>query len=438
MYYFIGIKGSGMSSLARILYDLGYEIAGSDIDKYIFVEDGLRQRGIPIYSWNPNNIKDGYDVIIGNDFHRETNEEVAAALDNPNVKTHTYFGFLGEFMNKFISMGIAGTHGKTTTTGMAYHLFKEYKPTSVLIGDGTGFAVKDAHYFIFESDEYMDHFLSYYPDYAYINNIELDHVDYFKSQQDYDHSFEEYANHAKKAVVVWGDDKRLSKLHYNKPVYKFGLNDYNDIQARNVINSEKGLSFDVYIHNDLFGHFSLPLYGMHTLYNLLGVITLGYLEGMNASYIEERMSSFEGVKRRYTVQEIGNNIYVDDYAHHPTAIKYVLEETRIRYPHKKIVAVYQPDRFSRAKRFAKEFAEVMNLADYPFFVDFPENAHKEKGIDIDVTEITQYIPRANVIKEDLQGAQLLAEYDHVVYVFMSPKDIYKLKDLVIKAKGDKK
>lgn len=438
MYYFIGIKGSGMSSLARILYDLGYEVAGSDIDKYIFVEDGLRQRGIPIYSWNPNNIKDGYDVIIGNDFHRETNEEVAAALDNPNVKTHTYFGFLGEFMNKFISMGIAGTHGKTTTTGMAYHLFKEYKPTSVLIGDGTGFAVKDAHYFIFESDEYMDHFLSYYPDYAYINNIELDHVDYFKSQQDYDHSFEEYANHAKKAVVVWGDDKRLSKLHYNKPVYKFGLNDYNDIQARNVINSEKGLSFDVYIHNDLFGHFSLPLYGMHTLYNLLGVITLGYLEGMNASYIEKRMSSFEGVKRRYTVQEIGNNIYVDDYAHHPTAIKYVLEETRIRYPHKKIVAVYQPDRFSRAKRFAKEFAEVMNLADYPFFVDFPENAHKEKGIDIDVTEITQYIPRANVIKEDLQGAQLLAEYDHVVYVFMSPKDIYKLKDLVIKAKGDKK
>ena len=438
MYYFIGIKGSGMSSLARILYDLGYEVAGSDIDKYIFVEDGLRQRGIPIYSWNPNNIKDGYDVIIGNDFHRETNEEVAAALDNPNVKTHTYFGFLGEFMNKFISMGIAGTHGKTTTTGMAYHLFKEYKPTSVLIGDGTGFAVKDAHYFIFESDEYMDHFLSYYPDYAYINNIELDHVDYFKSQQDYDHSFEEYANHAKKAVVVWGDDKRLSKLQYNKPVYKFGLNDYNDIQAINVINSEKGLSFDVYIHNDLFGHFSLPLYGMHTLYNLLGVITLGYLEGMDASYIEERMSSFEGVKRRYTVQEIGNNIYVDDYAHHPTAIKYVLEETRIRYPHKKIVAVYQPDRFSRAKRFAKEFAEVMNLADYPFFVDFPENAHKEKGIDIDVTEITQYIPRANVIKEDLQGAQLLAEYDHVVYVFMSPKDIYKLKDLVIKAKGDKK
>lgn len=438
MYYFIGIKGSGMSSLARILYDLGYEVAGSDIDKYIFVEDGLRQRGIPIYSWNPNNIKDGYDVIIGNDFHRETNEEVAAALDNPNVKTHTYFGFLGEFMNKFISMGIAGTHGKTTTTGMAYHLFKEYKPTSVLIGDGTGFAVKDAHYFIFESDEYMDHFLSYYPDYAYINNIELDHVDYFKSQQDYDHSFEEYANHAKKAVVVWGDDKRLSKLQYNKPVYKFGLNDYNDIQARNVINSEKGLSFDVYIYNDLFGHFSLPLYGMHTLYNLLGVITLGYLEGMDASYIEERMSSFEGVKRRYTVQEIGNNIYVDDYAHHPTAIKYVLEETHIRYPHKKIVAVYQPDRFSRAKRFAKEFAEVMNLADYPFFVDFPENAHKEKGIDIDVTEITQYIPRANVIKEDLQGAQLLAEYDHVVYVFMSPKDIYKLKDLVIKAKGDKK
>ena len=437
MYYFIGIKGSGMSSLARILYDLGYEVAGSDISKYIFVEDGLRERGIPIYTFDKNNIKDGMDVIICNDFHRETNEEVAAALDNPNVKTHTYFGFLGKFMNQFISIGIAGTHGKTTTTGMAYHLFKDYAPTSVLIGDGTGYAEKDAKYFIFESDEYMDHFLSYYPDYSYINNIELDHVDYFKDQDDYDESFEEYANHAKKACVVWGDDPHLPNLHYTKPVYKFGLKDGNDVQAKNVINNEKGLSFDVYIHGELFGHFALPLYGMHTLYNLLGVITLGYLEGMDASYIEERMSTFKGVKRRYTVQEIGNNVYVDDYAHHPTAIKYVIEETRTRYPGKKIVAVYQPDRFSRGKYFAKGFAQSMDLADYPYFVDFPANAHKEAGIDIDVTYITQYIPRANVVKEDREGAELLAEYDNVVYIFMSPKDIYKLKDLVIEVKAEK-
>ena len=94
MYYFIGIKGSGMASLATILYDLGYEVAGSDIDKYIFIEDELRNRNIPIYSFNKENIKDGYDVIIGNAFD-DTNEEVVAAKENPHVVTHTYYDFLG-------------------------------------------------------------------------------------------------------------------------------------------------------------------------------------------------------------------------------------------------------------------------------------------------------------------------------------------------------
>jgi len=435
MYYFIGIKGSGMASLARIVHDLGHEVAGSDIDQYIFVEDGLRERGIPIYSWNKDNIKDGMNVIIGNDFHRDTNEEVAAALDNPNVKTYTYFDFLGEFMKNYVSMGIAGTHGKTTTTGMAYHLFKDKEPTSVLIGDGTGIAVKGAKYFIFESDEYCDHFLHYAPDYAYINNIELDHVDYFKSMDQYLASFQQYGNQARKAVVVWGDDPYLKDMTFEKDVWSFGLGENCDVRGENVVNDANGLEFDVTIKGEHFGHFKMPLYGMHTLYNVLGCVTLGYLEGLDADYIEERLSTFPGVKRRYSIKTKGDCVFVDDYAHHPTAIRYVLEETRTRYPDKQLVAVYQPDRYSRGYRFAKEFAAAMELADHPFFLDFPENAHKEEGIDIDVTYITQYIPRAKVVKKDKESAEMLAQYDNAVFVFMSPKNIYVLEDMVIEAKG---
>lgn len=199
MYYFIGIKGSGMASLATILYDLGYEVAGSDIDKYIFIEDELRKRNIPIYSFDKKNIQDGYHVIIGNAFN-ETNEEVKAAKENPNVITHTYYDFLGHLMEKYVSIGIAGTHGKTTTTGMAYHLFKEFDKTSVLIGDGTGHAIKDSKYFIAETCEYQDHFLHYYPNYAVINNIELDHVDYFPNIESYTASFEKFANQVKDTV----------------------------------------------------------------------------------------------------------------------------------------------------------------------------------------------------------------------------------------------
>lgn len=433
MYYFIGIKGSGMASLATILYNLGYEVAGSDIDKYIFIEDELRKRNIPIYSFHKDNIKDGYDVIIGNAFD-DSNEEVVAAKENPNVKTHTYYDFLGQLMEKYVSIGIAGTHGKTTTTGMAYHLFQEYDKTSVLIGDGTGHAVKDSHYFISETCEYQDHFLHYYPTYAVINNIELDHVDYFHSMEQYVESFEKFANQVKDTVIVWGDDPHLPHLNYQKRVLKFGVGEKNDVIAKNIINNDHGLSFDVYIHNELFGHFALPFFGMHMLYNSLAVITLGYLENMRADYIQERLSTFEGVKRRYTVKKVGHNIYVDDYAHHPTAIQYVIEATRSRYPGKKIVAIFQPDRFSRGLRFAKEFAKSMDLSDYPFLVHFPENAKKEPGIDIDIHEIGQYIPRAKIIHEDEEAVKLLAAYDNVVYLFMSSKDIYKLEDMVIQYK----
>lgn len=433
MYYFIGIKGSGMASLARILYELGYEVAGSDIDKYIFIEEDLRNKGIPIYSFNKENIKDGYKVIIGNAFN-DDHEEVKAALENPNVECYRYFDFLGEMMDRYDSIAIAGTHGKTTTTGMAYHLFKDYDKTTVLIGDGTGFAEKDSKYFIAESCEYQDHFLHYRPKYAVINNIEYDHVDYFKTFEDYKQAFENFANQVKDTVIIWGDDPYLPKLNIQTRTLSFGLNKSNDVQAVNYLTTEEGMSFDVMIHGELFGHFNLPYFGKHMLQNALANITLGYLEGMEAEYINERLASFDGVKRRYSVKKIGHNIYVDDYAHHPTAIRMVIEATRVRYPYKKIVAVFKPDRFSRILRFAKEFAEAMDLSDYPYLCHFPENAAKEPGIDIDIHEIGQYIPRAKIIREDQESAKQLSEYEDVVYLFMSSKDIYKFEDLVIEAK----
>ena len=141
------------------------------------------------------------------------------------------------------------------------------------------------------------------------------------------------------------------------------------------------------------------------------------------------------VKRRYSIQKIGNNIFVDDYAHHPTAIKMVIEATRERYPYKKIVAIFKPDRFSRILQFAHEFAKAMDLSDYPYLCHFPENATKEEGIDIDINEVGQYIPRAKIINEDQEAAKELAQYDDVVYLFMSSKDIYKFANQVIEIKS---
>ena len=153
-------------------------------------------------------------------------------------------------MENFISISIAGTHGKTTTTGMAYHLFEDFDKTTVLIGDGTGHACKDSKYFIAESCEFQDHFLHYYPNYAIINNIELDHVDYFGNLERYIESFEKFANQVKDTVIVWGDDPNIKKINFEKRVMRFGLNDYNDVRAVNVIENNLGFSLDVYIHKE--------------------------------------------------------------------------------------------------------------------------------------------------------------------------------------------
>ena len=142
----------------------------------------------------------------------------------------------------------------------------------------------------------------------------------------------------------------------------------------------------------------------------------------------------KGTKRRYTVKTQGNNVFVDDYAHHPTAIRYVIEATRVRYPGKKIVAIFQPDRFSRGARFAKEFAQEMDKADYPYFCPFPENAKHEDGIDIDIYDISKNSARAKVITEDEAGVKELMQYDNCVFLFMSSKDIYKFEEMLIEAK----
>ncbi len=432
MYYLIGIKGSGMAPLATILHDLGYAVSGSDIDSYIFTEDALHERNIPVYSFDKKNIKDGYTVIIGNAF-LEDQEEVQAARQSAQVTCYRYPEFLGHFMENYTSIAITGTHGKTTTTGMAYHMYKDFFKTSVLIGDGTGHARKDSTHFIAECCEYQDHFLAYYPTYAIISNIELDHVDYFKTLDQYIASFETFAKQVKKMVIAWGDDKNIRKLNIKNKVFYYGLQSSNDLWATNITEDDTGMTFDVYIHGSMFGHFSLPYFGRHMLYNALSIIALGYIENIDIKHIMSSLQSFKGTKRRYSIQEIGHNIFVDDYAHHPTAIEYVIKATQTRYPDKKIIAIFKPDRYSRAERFATGFASALSLADTVYYCDFPKNATKD-GSTITIEDMAHLTSNAMILPENEEGANILAKHEGVVFLFMSSKDIYKLEEKVIKLK----
>src|SRR5699024_10119624 len=182
IYHFIGIKGTGMSALAHILYDSGIKVQGSDVENYFFTEDALNEKNIPILPFSKDNIKEGLTIIAGNAF-TEDHVEIQAAKEL-GLTFYKYHEFLAEWLQKFTSIAITGSHGKTSTTGLLSHVLSAHYPVSYLIGDGTGKGHVESDYFVFEACEYKRHFLHYSPDYAIMVNIDFDHPDYFSNIND--------------------------------------------------------------------------------------------------------------------------------------------------------------------------------------------------------------------------------------------------------------
>ena len=233
IYHFVGIKGSGMSALAQILHDMNFDVQGSDVEKRFFTQLALEQSGIKILPFQKENIKPGMTIIAGNAFP-DTHEEIQEAmkLGLPIIRYHR---FLGDFMQNFTSVAVTGAHGKTSTTGLLAHVIKGAKPTSYLIGDGTGKGEEDSKYFVFEACEYRRHFLSYFPDYAIMTNIDFDHPDYFANIDDVFSAFQEMAVQVKKGIFAYGDDEQLQKIQAKVPVLFYGFDEENDYQAKNLV-----------------------------------------------------------------------------------------------------------------------------------------------------------------------------------------------------------
>ena len=258
-YHFVGIKGSGMSSLAQIMHDLGHEVQGSDIETYVFTEVALRNKGITILPFDANNIKEDMVIIQGNAFP-DSHEEIVKA-HQLKLDVIRYHDFLGHVINQYTSVAVTGAHGKTSTTGLLSHVMNGDKKTSFLIGDGTGMGLPGSYYFAFEACEYRRHFLSYDPDYAIMTNIDFDHPDYFKDVDDVFDAFQEMAHNVKKAIIAWGDDEHLRKLEADVPIYYYGFNETDDVYAKNIQITEQGSQFDVYINGEFYGQFLSPQYG---------------------------------------------------------------------------------------------------------------------------------------------------------------------------------
>ncbi|MDV6377511.1 UDP-N-acetylmuramate--L-alanine ligase [Sporosarcina sp. GW1-11] len=418
LFHFTGIKGSGMSSLAQLLHDSSYTIQGSDVEKYFFTEDPLHERNIKVLPFNEENIQPDMKIIAGNAF-KDDHPELKRA-EELGLEVTRYHDFLGSYMEKFISIGVTGTHGKTSTTGLLSHVLSGFAPTSYLIGDGTGKGVEDTEYFVFEACEYKRHFLAYHPDYAIMTNIDFDHPDYFTSLDDILDAFGQMANQVKKALIACGDDENLQRLQSKVPIVYYGLDPSNDFYATNIEKNRVGCSFDVFIRNEFYHRFTIPLTGDHAIKNALGVIALCHYEGVPATSVNERFATFTGVKRRFSVSEFEGRVIVDDYAHHPTEIRATLDSARQKYPDRDVIAIFQPHTFTRTAALLDQFAESLAGADQVYLCDIFGSAREQAG-NLTIVDLIDKVPNSHYLKMDDMSD--LASHQNAVLLFMGAGDI---------------
>lgn len=420
IYHFVGIKGSGMSALAQVLHDMNYQVQGSDFEKHFFTQVALEKSGIKTLPFQKENIQPGMTVIAGNAYP-DTHEEIEEAmkLGLPVVRYHR---FLGDFMKNFTSIAVTGAHGKTSTTGLLAHVMRGAKPTSFLIGDGTGKGDEEAEYFVFEACEYRRHFLSYYPDYAIMTNIDFDHPDYFANVEDVFSAFQEMSWQVNKGIFACGDDEQLQKIQAKVPVVFYGFGEENDFQARNVVKTTEGTTFDVFVRNTFYETFSIAAYGDHNVLNSLAVIALCHYEEIDAKIVQEQLLSFEGVKRRFSEKKVGSQVIIDDYAHHPTEIKATVEAARQKYPEKEVVAVFQPHTFTRTQAFLEDFASSLNLADKVYLCEIFGSARENHG-KLTINDLKDKIPNAQILNEE--ETAILRDHEESVIMFMGAGDIQK-------------
>jgi UDP-N-acetylmuramate--L-alanine ligase len=432
-YHFIGIKGSGMSSLAQIAYDMGHEVQGSDEETYFFTQEKLEQRNIPMYGYNVENIKEGFEVILGNAFD-ETHIEYRAAKDL-GLKIYTYAQFLGKLLDEIPSIAVTGAHGKTTTSTMVSNIFKHNFVTSYLIGDGTGHGEKNSDYIVAEACEYYRHFLAYHPNYAIVTNIDFDHPDYFNDEHDMFDAFQSFVNQVKDTVVICGDDRLASQLKPSTAkVVTYGFNEGNDYQIKNVKTTSENSEFDVYKNSELLGTFTMAVFGLHDISNATSAIALADICGLSTDEIQQSLGSYHHAERRFTEHKVGTNVVVDDYAHHPSEIKATIDSARRKYSDKQIIAIFQPHTYTRTAKFLNEFAESLLTADKVFLCPiFASVREKEKIVGIE--DLQKVTPGSEIIYGEDNFDKL--NFDNSVILFMGAGNINKLCNKFVEQNSNK-
>lgn len=378
-----------MSGIAEILHNLGYQVKGSD-NSPSEITEYLQGLGMTIYDGHRAANVEDVDVVVISSAVGEDNPEVVEArrLGVPVIKRAE---MLGELMRLKFSIGISGTHGKTTTTSMIGKILQHgnYQPTLIVGGVvaelGTGAALGSGDYLVAEADEYDKSFLAMFPTIAVVTNIESDHMDCYDDMDDLINSFVTYMNRVPfyGSVIISADDENLSTVRHRiaRPYQTFGFDTGADYRALNVKTAPEGTVFSVYRKGDLLGEISLKVPGLFNVSNALAAVATCYELEVPFDAIAEALAAFRGVGRRFEIIGEANDILVvDDYAHHPSEIRATLTAAKSLYD-RRVIVIYQPHLYSRTRDFYREFAEALSIADICVLTDiYPAREAPIEGV----------------------------------------------------------
>lgn len=405
--HFIGIGGISMSGLAEILINQHFSVSGSDIIQSTITQH-LTSLGADIQiGHRRDNIPENTELVVYTAAIKQDNIEYITALER-NIPMMDRAELLGQIMGNFsCSIGVSGTHGKTTTTSMLSQVFIDHDldPTISVGGIldllGGNIRVGNSAYFITEACEYANSFLKFRPYVALILNIEEDHLDFFKDLADIRSSFKRYIKNIPDdgSLIINNGIPDYEELlgGVNCKIITYGSEENKpDFFPRHIVFDKLGCpSYDLYYKNQFVLRVDLSAKGMHNVYNSLAVFAVAHTLGLDLKKSQKSLEHFVGPKRRFEYKgSLKGVTIVDDYAHHPTEIRATLNTARNSNPDQ-LWVVFQPHTYSRTKSFLADFADALAIADHVILADIYAAREKDPG-DISSVDLQKLLKEKNV------------------------------------------
>lgn len=449
--YLIGIKGVGMTALAKYLLEDGYAVEGSDNSSHYVTDDVLAQNKIKVYSpFDKQNLFDKKpDLVVVSAAYDESNPEVEEAKKK-NLHIEYYSEVLGMITAGQKLIAVAGVHGKTTTTSLVALLLQkaEFSPSFIIgVGEvpvlGTNAHKGKGEYFVLEADEYRksptnfdSKFFDIEPEIAIISSIELDHPDVFESEEDIYRAFYRFACSVPRTGEIilnidYPKSRKLAGSLADRKFETYGFSSDASWQIIDVVENSKTI-FSLKHDQEIFGPYELAVPGKHNVLNATTAVILSKILKISDKILKETFLEFKGVQRRFEeVAKIDDIVIIDDYAHHPTAVSRTLEAAKAKFPKSKIWCIFQPHTFSRTQKLLKEFGSSFNESDKVIVTDIYASERELVG-KVTAVDLVNEIKKNNKSVIYMHDWKKIKEYilafakSPIVILTIGAGDIYKL------------